>query len=204
MVASNGNHLAMTRVNLPETNAEGVYLLNTRPSSLLRGVLSKDTEDVKITFGKRGARFENKDYILTCRLVEGNYPNYRSVIPQNNNNVVTINRLALISVLRRVMVFANPAGVLIKFRLEPNSMMVSSQDLDFGKSADENLLCEYNGNPMRIAFKGSTLLELIQNIEGEDINILLADLSSAGLIVPTQQKEDEQVLMLLMPSVFND
>lgn len=205
MVASNGNHLAMTRVALPEMENEGVFLLNTRPASILRSILAKDSEEsVKAVLGHRGARFETNDYSMTCRLVEGNYPNYRSVIPQNNTNVVTINRPALISVLRRVMVFANPSSVLIKFRLEANEMMVSSQDLDFGKSADENLLCEYNGNPMRIAFKGSTLLDLIQNIEGDEIKILLADPGRAGLIVPVEQKEEEEVVMLLMPSVYND
>ena len=137
-------------------------------------------------------------------MVEGRFPNYRSVIPQDNPNIVTVNRLALVSALRRVLVFANAQAVLVKFRLGPNTMNISSQDIDFGKSAEENMLCDYMGTPMRIAFKGSVLLDLINNIEGDDITLKLSDPSRAGLIVPAKQKEGEEVLMLIMPSVFND
>jgi len=110
----------------------------------------------------------------------------------------------LISVLRRVLIFANPGAVLVKFRFEASSLNMSSQDTDFGKSAEETMLCDFQGTPMRIAFKGSTLLELIQNIETEDITMKLSDPSRAGIIVPTVQSDDEEVLMLIMPSVFND
>lgn len=204
MVASNGNHLALTKMNINSGDAEGTYLLNTRPAALLRGVLAKEQGDVVMSFGQRGATFTSEGYTLTCRLVEGRYPNYRSVIPKDNPNVVTLNRTALISVLRRLLVFANPSAVLVKFRLEGSTLNLSSQDVDFGKSAEETMLCDYSGSPMRIAFKGSTMLELIQNIESEDITLKLSDPSRAGVIVPVEQKEGEEVLMLIMPSVFND
>ena len=138
------------------------------------------------------------------RLVEGHFPNYRSVIPQNNPNVVTINRQALVSALRRVLVFANAQAVLVKFNLSASTLNISSQDIDFGKSAEESMLCDYSGNPMRIAFKGSVLLELINNIDSEEISLKLSDPSRAGLIVPAEQTEGQEVLMLIMPSVFND
>lgn len=204
MVASNGNHLALTSTKVDTAEAEGVYLLNTRPASLLRNILAKAQGDVVINFGQRGAIFKSEEYTMTCRLVEGRYPNYRSVIPQDNPNLVTLNRAALMSVLRRVLVFANPSAVLVKFRLDANTMLISTQDIDFGKSAEEKMLCEYVGSPMSIAFKGSTLLELIQNIEGDDITMKLSDPSRAGIIVPAEKKENEDVLMLLMPSVFSD
>lgn len=204
MVASNGSHLALTSTPSGTSEAEGTYLLNTRPASLLRGILAKAQGDVSIGFAQRGATFTSEEYTMTCRLVEGRYPNYRSVIPHDNPNIVTLNRSSLISVLRRVLVCANPGAVLVKFRLDANTMVISSQDLDFGKSAEETMLCEYSGAPMSIAFKGTTLLELIQNIEGDDITMKLSDPSRAGIIVPAQEKEDEKVLMLIMPSIFND
>ena len=167
-------------------------------------MLSKEQGDVSMSFGSRNAIFSTETYTCICRLVEGKYPNYRSVIPQDNPYIVTLNRQALISVLRRVLVFANPSAILVKFRLEASTLNISSQDMDFGKSAEETMLCDYSGTPMRIAFKGSTLLELIQNIDGEEIQLRLSDPSRAGLIVPATQKENEEVLMLIMPSVFND
>ena len=204
LVSSNGNQLALTKLAMPELNAEGSYLLGTRPASLLKGMLAKAEGNVHFSLGQRTAIVHTEEYSLTSRLVEGRFPNYRSVIPQDNPNIVTVNRLALVSALRRVLVFANAQAVLVKFRLEPNTMNISSQDIDFGKSAEENMLCDYMGTPMRIAFKGSVLLDLINNIEGDDITLKLSDPSRAGLIVPAKQKEGEEVLMLIMPSVFND
>lgn len=204
LVSSNGNQLALTKLAMPELNAEGNYLLGTRPASLLKGMLAKAEGNVHFSIGQRTAIVHTEEYSLTSRLVEGRFPNYRSVIPQDNPNIVTVNRLALVSALRRVLVFANAQAVLVKFRLGPNTMNISSQDIDFGKSAEENMLCNYMGTPMRIAFKGSVLLDLINNIEGDDITLKLSDPSRAGLIVPAKQKEGEEVLMLIMPSVFND
>lgn len=204
LVSSNGNQLALTKLAMPELNAEGSYLLGTRPASLLKGMLAKAEGNVHFSIGQRTAIVHTEGYSLTSRLVEGRFPNYRSVIPQDNPNIVTVNRLALVSALRRVLVFANAQAVLVKFRLGPNTMNISSQDIDFGKSAEENMLCDYMGTPMRIAFKGSVLLDLINNIEGDDITLKLSDPSRAGLIVPAEQKEGEEVLMLIMPSVFND
>lgn len=204
LVSSNGNQLALTKLAMPELNAEGSYLLGTRPASLLKSMLAKAEGNVHFSIGQRTAIVHTEEYSLTSRLVEGRFPNYRSVIPQDNPNIVTVNRLALVSALRRVLVFANAQAVLVKFRLGPNTMNISSQDIDFGKSAEENMLCDYMGTPMRIAFKGSVLLDLINNIEGDDITLKLSDPSRAGLIVPAKQKEGEEVLMLIMPSVFND
>ena len=204
VVASNGNHLALTKVKLDDGQKEGIFLLGTRPATLLRGILGKNPGDAVLSFGQRNATFSTEEYTLTCRLVEGRYPNYRSVIPQDNPNAATLNRLAFISVLRRVLAVANPATTLVKLRLDGSTLNITTEDMDYNKSAEENMLCEYTGSPLRIAFKGATLLELIQNIECEDITIRLADPSRAGVIVPTEQKEGEEVLMLIMPSVFND
>ena len=203
LVSSNGNHLALTKVALESTSNDGTYLLNTRPASLLRNILAKEQGCVQMSFGQRSAIFTSTDYSMTCRLIEGRYPNYRSVIPQNNPNIVTLNRSSLISVLRRVLVFASPSA-LVKFRLDSNTLNISTQDIEFGKSAEENILCEYVGVSMKIAFKGSTFIELIQNIQAEEISIQVSDPSRAGIIVPSEQNAKEEILMLIMPSVFND
>lgn len=204
LVSTNGNQLALTRMPLPSIDRDGSYLLNTRPASLLKGMLTKVDEEAELTLSSRTIIVTTNDYTFTSRLVEGRFPNYRSVIPQNNPNEVTVNRQALVSALRRVLVFANAQAVLVKFRLENNQMNISSQDVDFGKSAEENMLCDYTGMPMRIAFKGTLLLELINNIDADEIKIKLSDPSRAGLIVPSEQQPEEEVVMLSMPSIFND
>ncbi len=204
IVASNGNHLALTKYGMEGIASQGVFLLGTRPAGLLRAILSKEEGDVVMTFGERRASFSTSEYTFDSLLVDGRYPNYSSVIPHDNPNKVTLNRQAFISALRRVLVFATPATVLVKLSISSSSLNITTEDLDFNKSAQEDILCEYSGEPMRIAFKGSTLLELVQNIECDDITLRLADRSRAGVIVPAEQKDGEEVLMLIMPSVFMD
>ncbi len=204
LVSSNGSQLALTRIPLVGLDAEGSYLLSTRPATLLKGMVSKDDGETHLSFGTRTAIFRSGCYTMVSRLIEGRFPNYRSVIPQNNPNVVTLNRQSFISALRRVLVFANAQAVLVKFRLEASSLNISSQDIDFGKSAEETMLCDYEGSPMSIAFKGSVLLDLVNNIDTENINLRLSDPSRAGLITPSEQEPEEVVVMLLMPSVFSD
>ncbi len=205
MVASNGNQLALTSIkNVGASSGEGVFLLAARPASVLKGILAKESGVVRMHFGQRGAKFETTEYTFSSRLVEGRYPNYRSVIPTANPISFSVNRTSIISVLRRVLIFANPQAVIVKMRIEPNSINISTQDMDFGMSAEENLLCDYSGQTMRIAFRGDSLMNMIQNFETDDITFKVSDPSRAALIVPTVEDEAEEVLMLLMPSVFND
>ena len=175
---------------------EGTFLMGSRPAGLLKAILGKGEGDTVLSFGARSAIAKTAEYTLTCRLVEGRYPNYRSVIPQNNPNVITLNRIGLVNLLRRVRIMANPQAMLVKFILDGSTLKITSQDADFGCSAEETMLCDYSGMPMRI-------LDLIQNIDGEEIVMKLSDPSRAGIILPAKQ-EEEEVLMLIMPSVFTD
>ena len=203
VVASDGHKLACTRLTLPGCTP-GSFILPKKPASLLRNVLQKEDGEVVIRFNGRNATIEAPAYTMNCRLIEGRYPNYNSVIPQDNPNCVTINRLALVGALRRVMVFSNAGSALVKLHLDPGKMTVSGQDIDFSMSAEEVLLCDYTGVVMNIGFKGTYLMELLSNLESEEVSIKLADGSRAGVIVPTEQPEGESVLMLLMPMMLND
>ena len=108
------------------------------------------------------------------------------------------------SVLRRVLPFASDSSQLIRLHLEPGKLELSSKDLDFSTSAKENIVCEYTGQIMDIGFKGGSLTEILGNINSDEIIIELADPSRAGIIVPSTQPENEDVLMLIMPMLLND
>lgn len=204
MVASDGNRMACDTVKPTSVGNPATFLLPKKPSLLIKGVVQKEQGEVSIRFTSRAAQFHTEDYLVECRLVEGRFPKYNSVIPHDNPNVVTINRAAMLSALRRVLIFANANSALAKLHIEANKMTLSSQDVDFSMSAEEGLLCEYSGMPVSIGFKGTYLLELLNNLEGEEIVIRLSDASRAGIIQPAQQKENEDILMLLMPMVLNE
>lgn len=204
IVASDGHKLACDTILNVHPEQAGAFILPKKPAMVVKNILAKEAGDVIIRFSDRNAVISTDSYKLNCRLIEGHYPNYNSVIPQNNSNCVTINRAAMLSALRRVLIFSNANSALIKLRLENSKMVISSQDIDFSMSAEEALLCDYSGVPMSIGFKGTFLMELLNNLEGDEVIIKLNDSSRAGVIVPAAQSENEKVLMLLMPMMLNE
>ena len=139
-----------------------------------------------------------------CRLVEGNYPNYNSVIPTDNPNQLTIDRVDFYNTLKRVSVFSNQASNLIKLDLNANQMTISAQDIDFSISAYERVNCQYDGDDMEIGFKSTFLIEILSNISSGDVVVQLSDPTRAGLLLPAEKEnDDEDVLMLLMPMMIN-
>jgi DNA polymerase-3 subunit beta len=144
------------------------------------------------------------EYKLVCRLVEGNYPSYNSVIPTDNPNKLSIDRAEFYNTLKRVAVYSNQASNLVKLTLKGNQMTVSAQDIDFSISAYERLNCQYEGEDLEIGFKSTFLLEILANLASADVMIELSDPTRAGILLPaTKANEDEDVLMLLMPMMIN-
>lgn len=204
IVASDSRKLACTRMLDYSIDGATSFILHKKPATIIKGILQKESGDVSVHFTKRNATIESENYRLSCRLIEGNFPNYNSVIPQSNPNLVTVNRGAMISALRRVLIFSNIGSPLVKLHIEPGRVVLSARDTDYGRSGEESLLCEYVGMPMNIGFKGTLLMDMLNNLEGEEIIIQLADPSRAGVIVPSVQQENEHVLMLLMPMMLNE
>lgn len=203
IVASDGHKLVRSKNFTIKSESPSAFNLPKKPASLLKNILSKDGDDAIIKFDDRSAEIQFTDGVMRCRLIDGRYPNYNSVIP-NNPNEVTVDRRGLQSALRRVLPFASESSQLIRFHIESGRFEVSSEDIDFSKSAKEQLSCEYNGSPISIGFKGSSLMEILSNLTSDNIIIQLADPSRAGIIVPAEQPENEDILMLIMPMLLND
>lgn len=203
IVASDGHKLVRSKNFTIKSESPSAFNLPKKAASLLKNILSKDGDDAIIKFDDRSAEIQFTDGIMRCRLIDGRYPNYNSVIP-NNPNEVTVDRRGLQSALRRVLPFASESSQLIRFHIESGRFEVSSEDIDFSTSAKEQLSCEYNGSPISIGFKGSSLMEILSNLTSDNIIIQLADPSRAGIIVPAEQPENEDILMLIMPMLLND
>ncbi|MCW4124354.1 DNA polymerase III subunit beta [Segatella copri] len=203
IVASDGHKLVRSKNFTIKSESPSAFNLPKKPASLLKNILSKDGDDAIIKFDDRSAEIQFTDGVMRCRLIDGRYPNYNSVIP-NNPNEVTVDRRGLQSALRRVLPFASESSQLIRFHIESGRFEVSSEDIDFSTSAKEQLSCEYTGSPISIGFKGSSLMEILSNLTSDNIIIQLADPSRAGIIVPAEQPENEDILMLIMPMLLND
>ena len=204
VVASDGHKLVRNKNFNIKSETPAAFILPKKPATLLKNVLGKEQEEVVIKFDDRTAEISFAEGVLTCRLIEGRYPNYNSVIPQGNPNQLTIDRRSLIGALKRVLPFASESSQLVRFHLDAGRLELSSEDIDFATSAKEVVNCEYAGQAMNIVFKGSSLSEILNNLQGDEVIIELADPSRAGIILPAVQPENEDVLMLIMPMLLND
>lgn len=203
LVASDGHKLVRYKALSIQNNQKAAFILPKKPANLLKGLLPKEEGDVLIQFSKQRASFVMGNTRMVCRLIEGRFPNYNAVIPQNNPNKAVVDRLAIMSALKRVSVFSSQSNNLIKLSLSSNQIVISTKDVDFSTSAEESIACEYNGNDLNIGFKASYLIDILNNISATNVVFELADPSRAGIVLPEEQEENEDLLMLLMPMMLN-
>src|SRR5690554_5323062 len=203
-VASDGHKLVRVTTTDSKGDGRSSFILPKKPANLLKSILPRENGDVEINFDENNAYLTMGNYKMVCRFVEGRYPNYNSVIPQNNSNSVVLDRLTLLNALKRVSVFSNPSIGLVKLQLSEDKIVITAQDIDFLTAAEETISCTYEGNVMNIGFKAVFLIEILDNIPSSDVRIELSDPSRAGLILPVEQEENEDMLTLLMPMMLND
>ncbi len=203
-VASDAHKLVRYKRTDAKADTDSSFILPKKPASLLKNVLPKEENPVTIEFDDKNAFFLMTEYKLVCRLVEGNYPSYNSVIPTDNPNKLSIDRVEFYNTLKRVSVYSNQASNLVKLALTGNQITVSAQDIDFSISAYERLNCQYEGEDMEIGFKSTFLIEILSNLSSTDVIVELSDPTRAGIMLPAvSENEDEDVLMLLMPMMIN-
>ena len=203
-VASDGHKLVRLRNLSVQSEERASFILPKKPATLLKNLLAKEEGLIRLQFDDNNAYVRCANCEMVCRLIEGRYPNYNSVIPKENPFQVTIDRMFLLNALKRVSVFSNQSSSLIKLHLEDNLLTVSAQAIDFSTSAEERIPCEYNGDELSIGFKATYLIDILGNISSTDVILQLADPSRAGLILPLENQENEDLLMLLMPMMLND
>lgn len=203
-VASDGHKLVRCKTLAAKGTERSSFILPKKPANLLKAILPKESGDVTIGFDDSNAYVTMENFILVCRLIEGRYPNYNGVIPTGNPYKVTVDRLMLFNALKRVSVFSNPASSLVKLGISGSNILVSAQDIDFSTSAEETVPCVYEGENMNIGFKGTYLIEILNNIPSQEAVLELADPTRAGLVLPSENEEGEDLLMLLMPMMLND
>jgi DNA polymerase-3 subunit beta len=204
MVASDGHKLSRCRDFSVKGAEKSAFILPKKPANLLKNLLAKESgNETMIEFDDRFAVFALENYKLVCRLIEGRYPNYNSVIPQNNPRKITADRAAMLGALRRVALFSSQVS-LVKLHIQDGNMVISAQNNDFSTFAEESLVCSYDGAPMNIGFSASFLIDILNNIPGAEVVIELADPSRAGVMFPAEQQENQELLMLLMPMMLTD
>lgn len=205
VVASDGRKLVRSLINCNTNGISTSFILPQKPVTIIRSVLDKANSLVNIsTFTEGNATFEMEDYTMHCRLVTETYPNYKKVIPQNNDRIATIDRNSLANALRRVMVIADRSTCLVKLQFEADKLTITAENNNYAQAAEEHILCQYEGMPIKIGFQGNFLQDLLGRVNSEEIVIKLSDPSRAGLVLPSEQEPDINILMLLMPLLITN
>lgn len=175
------------------------FILPPKPATILRGLIAKEEGEMTIEMDDKSAKFTVGEYTLSCRFINGRYPNYNRVIPVDNPFELTIDRISLLNAMRRVSLFASASSSLVRMNIRPNEVLLAAQDLDYTLSAEERLECEYEGNAMTIGFNATYMIEVLSNMAADTIVIRLSDPARPGIFVPLTNLEGEDLLMLLMP-----
>ncbi len=180
------------------------FILPKKPLNQLRNILAQDDVPVQIEYSATNARFTFKNFIMTCRLIEGKYPNYSAVIPDSNPNKMTVDRLPFLNAIKRVSLFSNQSTYQVKFKIVGSELTLTAEDLDYSNEARERLTCHYEGSDLEIGFNSKFMVEMLNNLESDQVMLEMSEPNRAGLITPIDDKnENEDILMLVMPVMLS-
>jgi len=180
------------------------FIMPKKPLNILKGILINDNYDVEIEYNESNAKFTFSNLSITCRLIDGKYPNYEAVIPKENPNILTIDRSLFLNSTKRVSIFSNKTTHQIRLKITGNELVISAEDLDYSNKAEERLNCNYNGDDIEIGFNSRFLTEMLSNLGSEEVKLELSLPNRAGILTPTKSdSEAEKITMLVMPVMLN-
>lgn len=181
----------------------GRCVIPTKPANVIKNVFAKE-ESLNFTMTSRSARIESDGYCFECTFLNGNYPDYMRVLPKNNTNILTIDRVALLNAVRRVGLFVEVQGGLEKFRLTADSVLLKSNDPALCSSAREQVPCSYSGNELTIGFSASCIAEILSTLKGDEVIVNLGDAARPGVFRPGEEPDNTELLMLLAPMTVGE
>ena len=180
------------------------FIMPKKPLNLLKTILGDKEYEVAVEYNNSNAKFILPETLIICRLIDGNYPNYEAVIPKENPNVLTIDRIQFLNSVKRVSIFSNKTTHQIRLRAAGAELNISAEDLDFSNKAEERLTCDYQGDDIQIGFNSRFLLEMLNNLESSEIRLEMSLPNRAGILKPTSgNAEGESITMLVMPVMLN-
>ncbi len=190
------------RVDVATDNGNAI-IVPRKGLNMLKNTLPAENMEVTVDFNAANAFFQFGNLKMICRLIDERYPDYENVIPTENPIKMTIDRLEMLSSLRRISIYANKTTHQVRLKITGSELQISAEDLDFANEANERLVCEHEGDDIEIGFNSKFLIEMLSNIECEQVELHLSAPNRAGLIIPAEQDENEDLLMLVMPVMLN-
>lgn len=189
-----------TDVSAPKSDN---FIVPRKPLTLLKGAIPVTDEELTLSYNSNHLFVKHGTTQMSCRLIDARFPDYRVVIPSDNPYRLTVNKSDFQSALRRVSIFSNKSTNQVALNISGSELQLAAQDVDFSFEGNERMKCQYNGDDLVIAFNAKFLIEMLSAADGEEVNMELSTPTKAGLIKPTDQDENEDLLMLVMPLMLN-
>ena len=205
-VSTDGHRLVKyIRTDIKGDEVDHDMILPRKSLNLLKSILPTDkSSDIKLDFNASNAYFSFENIKMVCRLIDERYPDYNNVIPSDNSNSVTITKSELLGSLKRISIYANKTTNQVRFKITGSEILISAEDLDFSNEANERISCEHDGDDIEIGFNAKFLIEMLSNIESEKVILKLSEPNRAGLLIPEDINDNEDITMLVMPVMLND
>ncbi|MFO7446255.1 MAG: DNA polymerase III subunit beta, partial [Ignavibacteriaceae bacterium] len=124
--------------------------------------------------------------------------------PMENENLMKIKTGELLSSIKRMMLFSSANSKQVKFSIGKNRLEVSAEDIDHGSNAKETVECEYSGEPMDIGFNTAYVNDILSHVDSSEVIFKLHSPTKACIIEPVEVKENEDLMLLLMPVRLNN
>jgi DNA polymerase III subunit beta len=174
-----------------------------KPLNLLKASMPDNDDELTISYNGNHLFVGHGTTQLTCRLIDARFPDYKVVIPTDNPYKLTVNRSDFQGALRRVGVFSNKSTNQVVLNISGSELQLAAQDVDFSFEGNERMKCSYNGEDLQIAFNSKFLIEMLNAAESDEVVIELSTPTKAGILKPSDQEENEELLMLVMPLMLN-
>ena len=205
-VSTDGHRLVKyIRTDVKGDEVEHDMILPRKSLNLLKSILpTEKSSEIKLEFNAANAFFSYENVMMVCRLIDERYPDYENVIPSDNSNIITLDKSDILSSLKRISIYANKTTNQVRLKISGSEILISAEDLDFSNEANERISCEHDGDDIEIGFNAKFLIEMLSNLNSEKISFKLSEPNKAGLIVPGEISDEEDITMLVMPVMLND
>ena len=205
-VSTDGHRLVKyIRNDVKGDEVEHDMILPRKSLNLLKSILpTEKSSEIKLEFNAANAFFSYENVKMVCRLIDERYPDYENVIPSDNSNIITLVKSDILSSLKRISIYANKTTNQVRLKISGSEILISAEDLDFSNEANERISCEHDGEDIEIGFNAKFLIEMLSNLNSEKISFKLSEPNKAGLIIPEEIRDEEDITMLVMPVMLND
>jgi DNA polymerase-3 subunit beta len=202
-VATDGHRLVRYRRTDVKSDNGNAIIIPRKALNLLKATLPAETTEVVLSFNMANAFFKFGNIRMICRLIDERFPDYENVIPSGNNIKMTIARNELLGALKRISIYANKTTHQVRLKITGSELQISAEDLDFSNEANERLSCEHDGEDIEIGFNARFLVEMLGNMDSDQIRLTMSAPNKAGVILPAEKDQEEDILMLVMPVMLN-